>query len=408
MKDFQPLIDAYIKHWDVININEIYKWNAIRHFQETFLNTNVPFGTRIKQCFAKHINLLDSHRYYPLAMLCEVYDDKPEETKDMITTLYDESLPLRERVEEYMSKFDEIVKQMAAEGHSDWQGRTNMNLQSYQDTHSISVYLAMRYPNQHYIYKYGIFRDFSNIVDYKIQTSNKIDKYIEYSQLCETVKKVLLTEKPFIAFYNNWLKMNKFEDSNYNLLTQDFIYAVARYLNHDTYTKAVKNKPIKNREQMIEAHEFQSIDTKLPQDFVGVKKIDYAERDKLFRGLGLQGEEWAITYEKERLNKLGITFDVRHSSVLDGDGIGYDILSVEDDGVTPRYIEVKTTTGGVMQPFYYSDNELQFSDQKKENYYVYRIFNFKSAINQADILVIHGSLKTLNGKPTSYKVSVKA
>lgn len=42
----------------------------------------------------------------------------------------------------------------------------------------------------------------------------------------------------------------------------------------------------------------------------------------------------------------------------------------EDDGVTPRYIEVKTTTGGVMQPFYYSDNELQFSEQQRRNYYV--------------------------------------
>lgn len=103
---------------------------------------------------------------------------------------------------------------------------------------------------------------------------------------------------------------------------------------------------------------------------------------------------------------MGIDFEVRHSSLLDGDGIGYDILSVEDDGVTPRYIEVKTTTGGVKQPFYYSDNELQFSEQHRKNYYVYRVFIFKSANKQADILVIHGSLKDLNGKPISYKATV--
>ena len=190
-------------------------------------------------------------------------------------------------------------------------------------------------------------------------------------------------------------------------MAQDFIYAVARYLNSDAYTKADKKKPIAiNEPKEIQASEFRNMESKASDEFKGVKGVDYTKKDELYRGIGLLGEEWVITYEKERLSKLGISHKVIHTSVEEGDGKGYDIESVEDDGVTPRYIEVKATTGGVSQPFYYTDNELRYSDLHSEHYYVYRVFNFKSANKQADILVIHGSLKDLNGKPISYKATV--
>ena len=404
MKDLKPYIEAYISNWRYINGYEDYKWYAIKHFQDTYFVNDLPFGTRIKQSFSKHVNLLDTRRYFPLGVLADVYSSKPKLTEEMITALFDETIPLKDRVVTYMKKFGNTMNQMADERYSDWYGRTN--LQSFQDVHAISVYLSMCYPKRYYIYKYGIFRDFSNIVGYKIQHSDKVDRYIEFNQLCDEVKKSLLAEIPFISFYDSWLKAHEFDDGSYNLLTQDFIYAVATYLNHDAYTKTDKKKPIEINTIEIEAHEFPTIDAKILKKFKGVKGINYTEKDRLFRGLGLLGEQWAIIYEQERLKALGITFKVRHSSVCDGDGIGYDILSLEDDGVTPRYIEVKTTTGDVMQQFYYSDNELQFSEQQREHYYVYRVFNFKSATKQADVLIIHGSLKDLNGTPITYKVSV--
>ena len=115
-----------------------------------------------------------------------------------------------------------------------------------------------------------------------------------------------------------------------------------------------------------------------------------------------------MIYEKDRLQKLGIQFEVQHSSIEKGDGLGYDILSVEDDGITPRYIEVKTTTGPLSQAFYYSENELNFSSINNKNYYIYRIYNFKEATMQADLLILHGSLADLKGTPIVYKASIKA
>lgn len=406
MKDLKPLIQAYIGNWDYINDLEDYKWEAIRYFQATFSEKGMSLTKRTLKALSKHVNLLDTHNYFPMGVLDDVVSEKPKEVDEMITKLFDESQPLKERAITYMSEFDKLMEVMADEGYSDWKGRDN--LQSYQDIHAISVYLALRYPNQHYIYKYGIFRDFTKIVEYQRKETDKVDRFIEFYSLCGEVKKELLKEKEFIAQYNAWMKLHGYADEKYNLLTQDFIYSVVRYLSSDAYTKADKKKPIATNEpKEIRASEFHNIQSTVSDEFKGVKGVNYAKKDELYRGIGLLGEEWVITYEKERLSKLGITHNVIHTSIEEGDGKGYDIESVEDDGVTPRYIEVKTTTGGVSQPFYYTDNELRYSDLHSEHYYVYRVYSFINARKQAELLIIKGSLKELNGKPVTYKAVAK-
>ncbi len=401
MNNLKPYIQAYIKDWQSINEKENYKWTAVRHFQDTFFAKDIPFTERIAKALSKHVNLLDTRKYFPLGMLNVVSENKPLVAENIVNGLFDETQPLKDRIITYTSEFDKTIKIMAEERYSDWYGRDNV--QSYQDVHAISVYLSMRYPERYYIYKYGVFREFSRIVGYKIQHSNAIDRYIEFNHVCNEVKKELLKDIVFISSYDSRMKDNGYDDSSYNLLTQDFIYSVATYLNHDVYIKADKKKPIEKDCIQIEAYELKTIEAKIPSSFKGVKDVDYAKKDKLTGNLGRQGEFWAITYEKERLSKLGISHKVIHTSVKEGDGKGYDIESVEEDGVTPRYIEVKTTTGSIKQPFYYSDNELRFSELHSKNYYIYRVYEFKDSSKQARVLIIHGSLKDLNGKPVSYK-----
>ncbi len=403
MNNLKPYIQAYISNWEYINSLEEYKWTAIKHFQDTFFVKDVPFATRIINSFSKHVNLLDIRRYFPSGVLNDICGYKPEVAEELINGLFNESQPLKDRIVTYISDFENTMKIMAEERYSDWYGRDN--LQSYQDAHAISVYLSMRYPERYYIYKYGVFKEFSKIMGYKIENSNAIDRYIEFNHVCDKVKEELLKDTGFVSYYDSWLKSHEYSDNNYNLLTQDFIYAVATYLNHNAYANPNKKKSLDCIQ--IEAYELRTIETKFPKNFKGIKNVDYAKIDQMHHSLGTLGEIRAIIYEEERLKKLGISHKIIHTPVEEGDGKGYDIESVEDDGVTPRYIEVKTTTGTIKQPFYFTDNELQFSELHSENYYVYRVYNYNVSSKQANILIIHGSLKDLNGKPVSYKVSVE-
>lgn len=264
MKSLKPYIQVYISNWYDINDYENYKWEAVKHFQATFYNDSLPITQRTIQALSKHDNLLDSKRYYPLGMLIEVSTEKPDVMERLLNVLFDDSKPIRERVTTYISEFEQTVAKMADDGHSNWKGRNN--LQSFQDIHAISVYLALHYPKTHYIYKFGIFKEFARIVDYKRKKTDKIDRFIEFYSLCEEVKKELLKEKEFVAEYKKWIKQHNYRDENYNLLTQDFRYAVAIHLNNDSYKKSDKKKSItSNTPQTIKSSHFSQIESRVSE-----------------------------------------------------------------------------------------------------------------------------------------------
>ena len=133
-----------------------------------------------------------------------------------------------------------------------------------------------------------------------------------------------------------------------------------------------------------------------------IKNTDYTAVYEKNKRIGLKGEQWVLYFEKMRLRKLGISHDVEHSSVVKGDGWGYDILSVEDDGVTERYIEVKTTVENEETPFFFTEKELQFSQQHHEHYYLYRVYDYDDETKSASIVIRQGGLDGLAVWPVSY------
>jgi hypothetical protein len=106
---------------------------------------------------------------------------------------------------------------------------------------------------------------------------------------------------------------------------------------------------------------------------------DYVEREARNRSLGRAGEEFVVEFERWRLEKLGeskLASQVDWVSTTKGDGLGYDVLSFESDGV-PRHIEVKTTAFGVATPFFLTSNELKFAKSQEASFQLYRVFEFR-------------------------------
>jgi len=109
------------------------------------------------------------------------------------------------------------------------------------------------------------------------------------------------------------------------------------------------------------------------------KKRDYIEREARNISLGMAGEEFVLNFEHFRLHKLGqkkLAEKVEHASATKGDGLGYDVLSFDADG-RERYIEVKTTAFSKETPFFISRGEVQFAKDHKEQFHLYRLFEFR-------------------------------
>jgi hypothetical protein len=109
-----------------------------------------------------------------------------------------------------------------------------------------------------------------------------------------------------------------------------------------------------------------------------VRKFNPVERDFRNRKLGRDGEELVLHFERQRLKALDrpdLAKKIRWVSEEDGDGAGYDILSFDPKG-KERFLEVKTTVGSDVTPFYITRNELALSSERPEAFRLCRVFDF--------------------------------
>lgn len=109
-----------------------------------------------------------------------------------------------------------------------------------------------------------------------------------------------------------------------------------------------------------------------------VRKFNPALRDARNRALGRQGEERIFLHEQGSLRAAGradLARTVRWVSQEDGDGAGYDIRSFDHTG-RERLIEVKTTVGQSTTPFFLSENERAFAEERPDAFRIARLYDF--------------------------------
>jgi hypothetical protein len=136
-----------------------------------------------------------------------------------------------------------------------------------------------------------------------------------------------------------------------------------------------------------------------------VRKFNPVERDFRNRKLGRDGEELVFQFERERLRQLDrsdLASKIRWISEEDGDGAGYDILSFDAKG-KERLLEVKTTVGSEITPFYITRNELSLSSERPDAFRLCRVFEFSSQPRMFELVPPLEKLVHLS--PLSYEAS---
>ncbi|WP_162255875.1 MrcB family domain-containing protein [Loigolactobacillus bifermentans] len=115
------------------------------------------------------------------------------------------------------------------------------------------------------------------------------------------------------------------------------------------------------------------------------QNIDFSQKNKANAKIGYLGEKLVLANEKKALKKYpDLQNRVKHVSHVEGDGLGYDILSFDKDG-NKKYIEVKTTTSNENTPFFISRNELAFAKGHAAHYFLYRLYNFSKLLTSENI-----------------------
>lgn len=139
-------------------------------------------------------------------------------------------------------------------------------------------------------------------------------------------------------------------------------------------------------------------------DFYSNKNIDFEGEIKKNSDLGNKGEDIVVEYEKTMLIKEGredLAEKVNATRNFAGNAERFDVLSFEKDG-REKYIEVKTTKGGLNNLFHISEKEVEFSEHHEEQYYLYRVYNFNVKTMSADLKIIKGKITREKLHATNY------
>ncbi|MEH7482459.1 DUF3427 domain-containing protein [Neobacillus drentensis] len=154
------------------------------------------------------------------------------------------------------------------------------------------------------------------------------------------------------------------------------------------------------------SRKLEEVEKGVPTNQFRARHFDFAENNGRNKKIGLEGEILVLEHIKSRLTDSGrgdLASKVIHTSVVEGDGAGYDIQAFTPSGDI-QFIEVKTTTGGARTPFILTSNEIAFSEEHPESYVLYRVYEFDIKTNSGKFFKIDGDVRErVELKPTQYK-----
>ncbi len=389
IQKLRDIIKQYKRHFKYIHQEEIYKWRAVKCFQDNWNIAADNFPEMLEASFALTKNLLDSGLYYPKRMLLKNAEANPQFVRQLFMTLYDEEQDLITRI----TNFKDAIRE-----HS---RRTFPTLKNdYQDLRAISVYLCLRYPDRYYFYKYELLKIIVLLVDYPYHPSRgDFENILQYLTLCNILKEEILTDNELLELHKTRLTEKDFFDSSFNILTQDIIYAAARHI--DKFKQGGTQESALKRLVNVS----QSVSPKSEKVVLKGSFTNYIENEKENKRIGDLGELLVLQHEQEKLKALGITKEPEHKSKSEGDGLGYDILSYDEQG-KEIFIEVKTTVRNYDAPFFITRNELVRSHQDSDKFFLYRLYDFDDSNSKAKYYKRHGDLSELCTNPVLYRAMV--
>jgi len=386
-------IEEYKRNFDQVHDQEIYKWKAIKQFQDNFNIDSKDLYNNLELSLNKAGNLLDSGQYFPKRMLLKNAEQSPEQIREMFKILFDEDFDILERVENFRSDF----KTLNTANFDD--------LNDYQDHRAVLVLLTLNYPERYFFYKFQMFKDFAERVEFTYRPiGGRIENIGQFHSLCELVRYEIEKDQELLNLHEDRLDSECYRDIDHNVLTQDFIYAAVKHLEQPEV------RPKIEPETSI-SEEIQSSSLKLKVESVDFtpRTINHIQNNIENKRIGDLGEIWVLKEEIEYLKKNGKTKladKVKHIAKDQGDGSGFDILSFDLDG-TEKYIEVKTTKGSFNSTFFVTRNELERSKIEKGKYFLYRVYDYNENTETARLLKIQGELTSICDIPMNYKVNLE-
>lgn len=233
---FAGYLDEYKQVFaDTIWPDEKYKWQAVRHFQEHWDPDAEDFAAMVKQSLARTKNLLDSSGKYARGVIQETAEADPEAVRAMFIDLFDEDTDVVDRVAAFKNRISTVARLKDGDSH-------------YQDENSITTYLWLHYPDEHYVYKFRVANDVARALGAGITfkmghySTNLRQHQALYDEICENLQR----DEDIRELLDGQLADDCYPDPELKTLTVDFGY----FLNQKRKKEQQKEKNQKQQDQV--------------------------------------------------------------------------------------------------------------------------------------------------------------
>ena len=231
----QDVIAGYKQYFPTHIADEIYKWKAVKKFQDVWDIDAPNFGAMFIEATSLHDNLLTSRNHFVRSMLKEMWDAEPETVRRMFRDLFDETMPLEGRINRFRAESDRIRQ-------DHWPEKMH-----YQDINAISTYLWSRYPEKYYIYKYSEVKVTTKVLEssYVVRRGADALGYVQAVEFFNILRTAVQDDSGIRPMLNSVLTSDCYKDENLNCVVVDLDFYVSRFWEETTPVIPVAQKDVK-------------------------------------------------------------------------------------------------------------------------------------------------------------------
>ena len=222
----------FAKYWE----DEKYKWIAVQHFQENWNIEAEDFAGMLKESFSQTYNLLQGGMYYANKMLCVLAQQDPEKMRSLFRLLYNENLPLVDRLQPFRTGCDELLEEFRKSAAEPEKAKNH-----YQDLRALCVYLSFRYPETYFLFKYRMYTSFRKLIGFNETSQEKdseVRKYDNYARMCQAVLEEIEADAELQQMQREHVDSDAdcYSDPKFHLLAQTIIYVGSGMSDETTQT----------------------------------------------------------------------------------------------------------------------------------------------------------------------------
>jgi len=210
---------------------EKYKWPVLKQVYDKWDWSRSDKAEMFKKSFeiTGSKNLWNSGNFYPVTHTNWMFQEFPVETENAFNVLFDESLPIKERVAQFIALYDAKLPEL-----NEKVPEKEVRNHYHGDRRAIALYLTLQYPKKYFLYKFTMNKDFRAKVGAEKPIMGRAENIFNFFELSNQVLDFIKQDQEFINEYRVFASNENYADESLHLLTQDFIYSTARYFNLPT------------------------------------------------------------------------------------------------------------------------------------------------------------------------------